>query len=97
MAITSQHVAGFVIGLGVAATGFYLYKMNQKRVDAWLESQGIRFPAASASDENSMTFEELVRRKERLEDLIAEREFALEHKSAPKEAGSETRAAAATG
>ena len=50
MPITSQHVTGFVVGLGVAAAGFYLYKMNQKHVDAWLESQGIHFPGASASD-----------------------------------------------
>ena len=84
MAITSQHVTGFVIGLGVAAAGFYLYKMNQKHVDAWLESQGIQFPGASASDHSSMTLEELVRQKERLEDLIAEREYAAEQKPAAK-------------
>lgn len=74
MPITAQHVTGVVIGLGVAAAGFYLYKKNQKQVDAWLESQGIQFPGAGTSDPASMTLEELVRQKERLEDLIAERE-----------------------
>ncbi|HXZ17895.1 MAG TPA: hypothetical protein VEH77_18370 [Roseiarcus sp.] len=81
MPITSQHVTGFVVGLGVAAAGFYVYKLNQRRVDAWLESQGIRLPGAGGGDPNAMTLEELVRQKERLEDLIAEREFAAEQKT----------------
>lgn len=91
MPITSQHVTGFVIGLGVAAAGFYLYKMNQKHVDAWLESQGIQFPGARASDLSSMTLEELVRQKERLEDFIAERESAAEQKPVTKNAELEAR------
>jgi|SRR5208283_23458 hypothetical protein len=84
MPITSQHVTGFVVGLGVAAAGFYVYKMNQKQVDTWLESQGIHLPGASTSDYSSMTLEELVRQKETLEDLIAEREYAAEQKPAAK-------------
>jgi len=84
MPITSQHVTGFVVGVGVAAAGFYVYKMNQKQVDTWLESQGIHLPGASASDYSSMTLEELVRQKETLEDLIAEREYAAEQKPAAK-------------
>jgi hypothetical protein len=91
MPITSQHVTGLVVGLGVAAAGFYLYKMNQRRVDAWLESQGIRFPGTSASDLSAMTLEELVHQKERLEDLIAERELAAEQQPATDQAGSKTR------
>jgi hypothetical protein len=91
MPITSEHVTGFVIGLGVAAAGFYLYKVNQKQVDAWLESQGIQFPGASANDHSSMPLEELVRQKERLEDLIAERESTAEQKPVATKAGSETR------
>ena len=84
MPVTSQHITGFVVGLGVAAGGFYFYKMNQKKVDAWLESQGIHIPGAGATDYSSMTLEELVREKERLEDLIAEREYAAEQKPAAK-------------
>jgi hypothetical protein len=84
MPVTSQHVTGFVVGLGVAAAGFYFYKMNQKQVDTWLESQGVHLPGSSASDYSSMTLEELVRQKETLEDLIAEREYAAEQKPAAK-------------
>ena len=80
--VSSQHVTGFVIGLGVAAAGFYFYKKNQKRVDDWLRRQGIALPAAEASDVQAMTLEELVREKERLEDLIAEREHAAAQQSA---------------
>lgn len=76
--ISSQHITGFVVGLGVAAAGFYFYKKNQKRVDDWLRQQGISLPATEASDYQAMTVEELVREKERLEDLIAEREHAAE-------------------
>lgn len=90
MPITSQHITGFVIGLGVAAAGFYLYKTNQKHVDAWLESQGIQLPGSGAGDYGSMTLEELVRQKERLEDLIAGRELAAEQKSVA-EPGAATR------
>jgi hypothetical protein len=85
MPITSQHVTGFVVGLGVAAAGFYLYKKNQKRVDAWLERQGIHLPSAASADYGSMTLEDLVRQKENLEDLIAEREYAGEQKAVLKE------------
>ena len=84
MPVTSQHVTGFVVGLGVAAAGFYFYKMNQKQVDTWLESQGVHLPGSSASDYSSMTLEELVRQKETLEDLIAEREYAAEQKPVKK-------------
>ena len=95
MQVTSDHVTGFVIGLGVAASGFYLYKVNQKEVDAWLERQGIHVPGASASDYSSMTLAELVREKEKLEDLIAEREFAGEQKAAPKKSRSRAKRAGA--
>jgi hypothetical protein len=76
MAISSQHVTGFVIGLGAAAAGFYFYKKNQKRVDEWLRKQGIELPVASGGDYHAMSLEELVREKETVEDLIAEREYA---------------------
>jgi hypothetical protein len=76
MSINSNHVTGFAVGLGAATVGFYLYKRNQARVDQWLRSKGIHVPQAVAADPASMSLEELMARKERLEDLIAEREMA---------------------
>jgi hypothetical protein len=83
MAINSQHVTGFVIGLGAAAAGFYFYKKKQKRVDEWLRKHGIELPATSGNDYGTMTLEELVRQKEHLEDLIAEREHTPTAEAAP--------------
>ena len=76
MAINTDHITGFAVGIGAAAVGFYAYKKNQSRVDGWLRQQGINVPAAAAAESGSMTLEELVLEKERLEDLIAEREVA---------------------
>ena len=74
MAINSNHVSGFVVGLGAATLGLYLYKQNQQRVDQWLRQQGINVPQLGGKDEKSMSVQELMFEKERLEDLIAERE-----------------------
>jgi len=84
MNITSEHVTGFVAGIGVAAVGFYLYKKNEAHVDTWLRQQSINFPfaAAQAKDQTGMSVEELLREKERLEDLIAEREMAQKSQAA---------------
>ena len=74
--ISSQHVTGFAVGVGTAAVAFYLYKQNQPAVDEWLHKQGIQMPSSAARDHTAMTLEELVAEKERLEDVIAEREYA---------------------
>ena len=74
MSINSDQITGFVVGLGAAALGFYLYKKNQARVDQWLRQQGIHVPQASAKDPSCMSIEELMTEKERLEDLIAEQQ-----------------------
>ena len=76
MAINSDHLMGFGVGIGAAAVGFYAYKKNQARVDAWLRQQGLNVPAAASADAASLSLEDLVLEKERLEDLIAERELA---------------------
>lgn len=73
--ITRDHVIGFLGGLGLSALGFYLYKKNQAKVDEFLRSQGIEIPGSHVTDPGLMTLEELVREKERMEDLIAEREL----------------------
>ena len=86
MAINSEHVTGFVVGVGAAALGFYLYKQNQHRVDEWLRQQGINVPQAAAKDETRMSVEELTREKEHLEDLIAEREMQAKEQTAAESA-----------
>ena len=79
MAVTTQHITGFILGIGAAGLGFYLYKKNQKEVDDFLRKQGLNIPSSSLSvDPSVLSLEELVREKERLEDLIAEREMAPE-------------------
>jgi hypothetical protein len=84
--ISSQHVTGFVVGLGVVAAGFYFYEKCQKRVDEWLRQQGIAVPANEGGDYTSMTLEDLVREKETIEDVIAEREHAPQQDSGGKNA-----------
>jgi hypothetical protein len=86
MAINSNHITGFAVGLGAAAVGFYLYKKNQAHVDDWLRKQGINVPASSPRDPASMSLEDLVREKERLEDIIAEHEMAGGGETAPESA-----------
>jgi len=76
--ITSDHFAGFAVGLGAAALGFYIYKKNQAQIDAWLKSQGISMPETGGKKVSNMTMEDLVSEKEKLEDLIAEREMAAQ-------------------
>jgi hypothetical protein len=76
--MTSDHVTGFVFGLGSAAVLFYMYRKNQPQVDQWLRSQGIELPEVGYQDPAGWGLEQLVREKERLEDLIAEREMAGE-------------------
>ena len=75
MSINSNHVIGFAAGVVACAGGIYLYKKNQTRVDGWLREQGIRVPSRAAAEPESMSLEELVTEKERLEDIIATREM----------------------
>ncbi|MBI4865281.1 MAG: hypothetical protein HY815_34210, partial [Candidatus Riflebacteria bacterium] len=42
--ITTDHLTGFVTGVGATALGIYLYKRNQTRVDEFLRSQGFDIP-----------------------------------------------------
>lgn len=75
MAITSQHVTGFAAGLGVSTLTFYIYKKNQAKVDQFLSDHGIKVSSLIERDPQSMSLKELVKAKEDLEDMIAEREF----------------------
>jgi len=87
MAINSNHITGFLVGLGVAGVGFYVYRKNQRNVDAWLNRQGINVQSSGGKDPAAMSMEELVIEKEQLEDLIAEREMAAQAEKAPEAAG----------
>ena len=89
MAITSKHVTGFMIGLGAAAAGYIMYKQNQDKVDAFLRERGINMPADSGKDPSAMSLEELVTRREHLEDLIAEKEYAASQAAPEEEAPGE--------
>jgi len=75
MAITSQHFTGFAAGLGVSALTFYLYKKNQAKVDQFLTDHGIQVSSLMERDPQSMSLKELIKAKEDLEDIIAEREY----------------------
>jgi len=75
MAIKSQHVTGFAVGLGVSALTFYVYKKNQARVNQFLNEHGIQVSSLMERDPDAMSLEELIKAKEDLEDMIAEREF----------------------
>ena len=83
MTISSDHVTGFVVGVGVASLGFYMYKKNEAQIDEWLRGQSINLPFSGfqAKDQSGRSLEELLREKERLEDLIAEREMAEKSKA----------------
>ena len=83
MGVTSEHMTGFIVGVGVASLGLYLYKKNESRIDEWLRSQSINLPipGLQKKDQSGMSLEELMREKERLEDLIAEREAAEKAKA----------------
>ncbi len=77
MAISNDHLTGFVVGVGAAAAAYYYYRKNQPQVDDFLRKQGIELPSLQMQrDLTDWTIDDLVLEKERLEDLIAEREFS---------------------
>ena len=69
----SPMVKGILIGVGVSAVGFYAYKHNEKKVDNFLRSHGVKVKTPTAGFE-TMSVEDLMRTKESIEDLIAEKE-----------------------
>ena len=85
MALSSQHITGFAIGIGTAAAGIYLYKQNQAKVDSFLAKHGINLPATPPQNMEDLTLEQLIMEKERLEDIIAEREYAAENQQETEE------------
>ena len=65
---------GILIGVGVSAVGFYAYKKNEDKVDSFLRRHGMNIRQHGA-DYETMSVEELMRTKESIEDLIAEKEM----------------------
>ena len=67
-------VKGALIGVGVSAVAFYAYKHNAEKVDNFMRRHGVKVKSHSASYE-TMSVEDLMRTKETIEDLIAEKEM----------------------
>lgn len=65
---------GVLIGVGISAVGFYAYKKNEDRVDNFLRRHGIAM-RQHGMDFETMSVEDLMRTKETIEDLIAEKEM----------------------
>lgn len=76
MAITTDHLIGAAVGVGVVAAGFYLYRKNRDKVDQFLRSHGMNVPVREDKPLAMMSVEELATLKEKVEDLLAEREVA---------------------
>lgn len=84
MAIKVEHLTGFAIGIGVSAAGYYVYKKNQTKVNAFLGEHGINISSVFEKDLKMMTLKELILAKEELEDLIAEKEHAQKEEKSSK-------------
>lgn len=73
--ITKAHVVGAAVGVGVTVLGYYLYKKNKSKVDAFLRSQGINVKSCDSVNYEEMSVEALTETKEHIEDILAEREL----------------------
>ncbi len=74
--LTTQHLACFAIGLGVATIGMLLYHVVAKKNHRPQQKHEIKHPLPAEGEDIPATLEELMLEKERLETLIAERELA---------------------
>ena len=70
----SPMVKCVLIGVGVSAVGFYAYKHNEEKVDNFMRRHGMNVKTPAAGFE-TMSVEDLMRTKETIEDLIAEKEM----------------------
>lgn len=77
--ITRDHITGAVVGIGIVAAGYYIYKKNQSQVDDFMRKQGINLPNNTTKDYNSMSVIELMETKELIEDIIAEKELEIDN------------------
>ena len=65
-------VKGVLIGVGASLVGFAVYKHNE--VDSFMRRHGVKVKTPTAGFE-TMSVEDLMRTKETIEDLIAEKEL----------------------
>lgn len=63
------------MGIGVTVAGYYLYKKNKTKVDAFLRNQGINIKSCDSVNYEDMSVEALTETKEHIEDILAEREL----------------------
>ena len=67
-------VKGILIGIGASVVGFCVYKHSEEKVDNFLRRHGVKVKSPAAGFE-TMSVEDLMRTKETIEDLIAEKEM----------------------
>lgn len=67
-------VKGILIGVGVSVVGFCAYKHNEEKADNFLRRHGVNVKSPAAGFE-TMSVEDLMRTKETIKDLIAEKEM----------------------
>ena len=67
-------VKGILIGVGASLVGFCAYKHNEDKVDGFLRRHGVKVKSSAAGFE-TMSVEDLMRTKETIEELIAEKEM----------------------
>ena len=79
-------VKGILICVGASVVGFCVYKHNEEKVDNFLRRHGVKVKSPAAGFE-TMSVEDLMRTKETIEDLIAEK--ALQDQSVTVDATSE--------
>jgi hypothetical protein len=82
MAITTDHLVGVAVGVGIAAAGYYFYRKNEDKVDQFLRDHGMNIPVREGKPLATMSIEELATLKERVEDILAEREVAAKANAA---------------
>ena len=81
-------VKGILIGVGVSVVSFCAYKHNEDKVADFLRRHGVNVKSPAAGFE-TMSVEDLMRTKETIEDLIAEKEMqdqSVTVEAAPTEA-----------
>jgi hypothetical protein len=78
MGLKIDHLAGFVLGVGVTAFALAVYAKNRGGLAALTRRLGGKPTKTADTDYEDKSLDELVREKEHLEEMIADRELAAE-------------------